>query len=211
MIRVYLLDPFEVVLKGVDSYLVGLGDFTIAGESPYCYEALTHIGSTHPDLLITEEFFYGADVFSFIKSVKKRLGTLPIVIYSAQPSAEGLNRFIKIGVKGYISKKDALFELAQAVTTVYRGGFYFSSSVNKDLLVSSNTISKKVPSLFDSLSPTENNVLKMTLAGYTPKEIAFSMKRSVNTTYQHRRRVQKKLGANNLVELITKAVKFGYQ
>jgi PAS domain S-box-containing protein len=55
------------------------------------------------------------------------------------------------------------------------------------------------------LSPAEKRVLRPILEGMCNKEVARKLNRSVRTVEEHRANIMKKLGADNLVELIERA------
>ena len=55
------------------------------------------------------------------------------------------------------------------------------------------------------LTKVERTVLRHIVEGKTNSEIAYALDRSVRTIEDHRSHIMKKLGADNLVELIKKA------
>jgi len=58
---------------------------------------------------------------------------------------------------------------------------------------------------FKLLSNAEKKVLRLVVQGKSNKEIAWALKRSIRTVEDHRARFMKKLGVDNLAELIPKA------
>ena len=61
------------------------------------------------------------------------------------------------------------------------------------------------------LTPAEKKVLRQIVKGKTNSEVAYTLGRSVRTIEDHRSHIMKKLGADNLVELIDKAKSLSYE
>ncbi|WP_236782739.1 LuxR C-terminal-related transcriptional regulator [Anaerohalosphaera lusitana] len=59
------------------------------------------------------------------------------------------------------------------------------------------------------LTPAETKIFELILEGYSNKEIAKMLHRSVRTIEDHRARIMKKAGAENVVELVKKAFSLG--
>ncbi len=59
------------------------------------------------------------------------------------------------------------------------------------------------------LTPAQNEILELVMQGKSSKQIASELKRSIRTIEDHRVRIMKKLGAQNLVELTKKVLNSG--
>jgi len=59
------------------------------------------------------------------------------------------------------------------------------------------------------LTPAQNKILELVMQGKSSKQIASELKRSVRTIEDHRVRIMRKLGAQNLVELTKKVLSAG--
>jgi len=60
------------------------------------------------------------------------------------------------------------------------------------------------------LTKRETEVLKLVISGKTNKEMARMLYRSKRTIEYHRNRVMRKLGVNNVADLVRTAVRMGF-
>lgn len=109
---------------------------------------------------------------------------------------------IKNGVKGYLLKNATSDELANAITQVNDGNFYFGSEVQKILADSVTQESKDLP----KLTRRETHILRLIADGKTTNTIAEELFISPLTVETHRRNLMQKMEVSNAASLIKVAV-----
>lgn len=105
---------------------------------------------------------------------------------------------------GFVSKRDSLTTLCDAVRTVCDGGVYFSATV-ADLV----RFTKYQAEAWDTLSNREREVLQMVAESSSSKEIATRLALSVRTVEHHRMRIMEKLNLHDTAALTRFALQHG--
>lgn len=141
----------------------------------------------------------GVEMVKFILDKRATIKILGLSTYS-EPSSS--NQMIKNGVKGYLLKNATSDELANAITQVNDGNFYFGSEVQKILADSVTQESKDLP----KLTRRETHILRLIADGKTTNTIAEELFISPLTVETHRRNLMQKMEVSNAASLIKVAV-----
>lgn len=70
------------------------------------------------------------DGFDTARELKQRYSQIKILVLSSLDHKKFITKMLDLGVKGYILKGYASEELKTAVMKLYKGGYYFSETVN---------------------------------------------------------------------------------
>jgi len=112
---------------------------------------------------------------------------------------------------GYVNKQTTPEDLLKAIDTVYKGGYFTSSSFSNDIIKKYvETIKEKDKKVsHDKLTSREVEILQLIAEGYSNKGIAKLLYISVKTVETHRTHLMDKLGKHNTVELTKYAIRKG--
>lgn len=189
--QIFLVDDEPEVLKVLST---ALKDLT-SGVSLNCFtsppESLEKLTQTGCDLFITDLDMPEMDGIDLLKTVKKMNPRIPVLVITGYADVPLAVKAIKAGASEFLEKP---LETESFRTIVKK---YLNRSVSAHPLA-------KLP-----LSQAEQKVLKLVLKGYSSKEIANHLYRSIRTIEDHRSHIMHKLEAHNLVELIKRAIKMG--
>ena len=116
---------------------------------------------------------------------------------------------MKAGARGYLLKSAEPDEIIEAITDVYRKGFYFSESLSATLVKRLLSHSPAELKSEAELNERETVVLRLLCQEYSNQEIAERLFVSVRTVEGYRTRLFEKIGARNIVGLVIYAVKKG--
>ena len=143
------------------------------------------------DLVISDVKMPGMDGIELLIELKRRASWLPVLIITAFGDVPMAARAFKEGTVDFIEKPMERDALVSAVRAALRklGG--------RDSL------------LGKSLTRAEMRVLHLILDGKSNKEAARVLARSVRTVEVHRSHIMKKLGVDNLVDLVKTAYATG--
>lgn len=121
-----------------------------------------------------------------------------------------INHLMQLGASGFLLKDEDPEIVITAVTRVAEDGVYFRDYVSRALLKGSKQQnSRKGEALHTKLSDRELQVLQLICKEHTSKEIAEKLFISYRTVEGHRRSMQEKTGAKNIVGLVLYAVERG--
>jgi DNA-binding NarL/FixJ family response regulator len=131
---------------------------------------------------------------------------LKIIALSMFSDTGHYSQMIHAGVKGFILKKANKYELQQAITTVYRGGNYFSQEILKKLAY--QFAYNRSDS--ESLTSREIEIMLLICQGFTSQEISDKLHISDKTVETHRFNIFQKTNVRNIAGLIVWAIKNQY-
>jgi DNA-binding NarL/FixJ family response regulator len=133
------------------------------------------------------------------------------LMLSMHDSEEYVLQALDAGAYGYLLKDTDKAEFVKALKQIQAGNKYFSGAVSNvladRLLNSKSTIKNSIPEDPYHLTKREREILRMVIQGTPNKEIADSLGKSVRTVETHRFNIMKKMGVNNAIDMVNKAVK----
>jgi len=148
------------------------------------YQCLKCIKENSCDLLISSTSTSGMDGIDLLQKAKNAIPPLPVIILSDETDVTLAVRAMKLGAFEFCCKP---FDRTA-----------FLSAVDEALLLASSVVVSEMV----ALSPTEKIVLQFMLDGKSTKEIARIRCRSVRTIEDQHYCIMKKLGVNNMIDLI---------
>jgi DNA-binding NarL/FixJ family response regulator len=140
--------------------------------------------------------------------LKKQGSRARVLVMSQYEDREYVRRLLKAGVAGYVLKKSAGAELANAIRAVHRGGLVLDPEVARTAMEESSPNARGADP-YETLTDREKEVLKLVAEGKSNKEVADALGISVKTAMSHRQRMMEKLGLHNRTELVRLALKLG--
>ncbi|MCE2732714.1 MAG: response regulator transcription factor [Flammeovirgaceae bacterium] len=195
--RTILVDDHAIIIDGVKAILVQHPLVKVIHTAQSADEALQWFKTNEADLLITDYSMPGLDAVSFIKTVKRILPRIKIIILSMHEEIHLTKEILKSGVNAYILKKDTQKELLQAIEEVNAGRIYLSQDISKHMILNMDN-----PDEGKLLTEREKEILRLITQEYNNKQIAESLFISERTVETHRKNIFRKTGTNSLVGLI---------
>lgn len=166
-----------------------------AGVNVQCFQraqdCLTHLAAHRCGLLITDVKMPGTDGMDLLRQVKERLPWIPVLLVTGYGDVPLAVQALKAGAVDFVEKpvdRDAFLQ------TVER-------------LIERNAQPAAI--LEESLTRAERKILYYVLEGKNNREIADTLHRSPRTVEVHRRHLMQKLGATNIIELLTRVAEMG--
>lgn len=204
MIKVLIVDDYEIVREGLKRILNGANDLTVVGEAQNGEEALLRIQDTECDVLVLDMNMPGKCGVELLEEVKHIKPNLHVLILTIQPEDKFALRILKAGASGYLSKDTALDELVGAIRKIYEKGRYISPNLKEQLAFA---IFKDDEMFRDEhLSGKEQLILSKIASGLKIKEIATELGISVSTVFAYRMKIFEKVHVKNNVELTHYAI-----
>jgi len=208
-IRVIIVDDHAILREGVRALLRTQEDIDVVGEAANGEEALEQVKKLDPDVVLMDIAMPGLGGIEATIEMKKLGARARILILSQYEDREYVRRLLKAGVSGYVLKKSAGSELANAVRAVHRGGLVLDPEVARTAMEEANPATPGGADPYESLTDREKQVLKLVAEGRSNKEVAEVLGIGVKTAMSHREHVMEKLGVHNRTELVRFAIKRG--
>ncbi len=209
-IRVLIVDDHAILREGVRALLKLHEDMEVVGEAADGKQALEQVAKLDPDVVLMDIAMPGLGGIEATIEMKKVGTRARILILSQCEDREYVRRLLKAGVSGYVLKKSAGTELANAIRAVHRGGLVLDPEVARTAMAEAGPAAPGAAAdPYDALTDREKQVLKLVAEGQSNKEVAEVLGISVKTAMSHREHVMEKLGLHNRTELVRFALKRG--
>jgi len=209
-IRVLVVDDHAILREGVRALLQLHPDIEVVGEADSGTGAIEQVGKLDPDVVLMDIAMPGLGGIEATIELKKLGRRAKVLILSQYEDREYVRRLLKAGVSGYVLKKSAGAELANAIRAVHRGGLVLDPEVARTAMEEANPAAGGAGAdPYEALTDREKQVLKLVAEGKSNKEVAEVLGISVKTAMSHREHVMEKLGVHNRTELVRFALKRG--
>ena len=204
MIKVFIVEDHAVVVEGVRALLLNEKDIVIVGTCGSAAACLEYFSSYKADVVLMDINLpdaSGVELCGQIKAMHKDIMVLALSTYN---QGIYMNKIMENGASGYLLKNITRQELVDAITTVSRGGVYFSFEAGK---IYKSTLEKS--SHQPVLTKREKEILKLVAEGYTNPQISQQLFISVDTVDTHRKNLYTKLNIKNTALLVRYAIENG--
>jgi RNA polymerase sigma factor (sigma-70 family) len=204
MIKIMLADDHSVVRAGLKRVLTAAADISVVAEADSCEEVLTKITGCQLDTVVLDISMPGGNGFEVLGQIKALRPRLPVIIFSMYADTRYVMKARKLQASGYLVKTDPAEEILLAIRRTACGRTYFSRAF-EDVEVESVEEGDK------TLSPREQEVLRLIGEGRKNQEIAQQLGLSHKTVSTYRARILEKLHLASNSQLIHYMVREGSQ
>ncbi len=209
-IKLYIADTHAILRDGIKSLFEEYSNYAIVGESDNGLEAMEEIESIKPDILILEISLPEMSGIEIARQLKRYRPEIKIIILTSTENDIFLQELLEISIDGFVVKNNSFDDLLRAVRSAIAGNLFMSPEVTARLVSGiTHEPQGEVKSIFELLSPRENEVLKLLAEGVRNDEIAAKLRISTYTVKKHRNNIMKKLDIHNLADLTRFAIKAG--
>jgi len=194
-----------LVRLGIETMLVGLGDYEIVGRAADGTEAIGIVSHTAPDIALIDIQMPGLTGIEAVTKLKATMPALRLVFVSAIEEPDIVMQALASGADGYILKDMVPQELAFALDTVMRGEQYLSPRISQILIERMREQTRESP----RLTPRQTEILRLIAQGATGKSIAKSLGISPKTVEYHRAIIMKRIDQHDVAGLTRYAISTG--
>jgi len=210
-INIVLADDHVLVRNGLKAMLDSDSGINVVGEASNGLEALETARRLKPDILVLDIRMPEMNGLEAAARIEEYSPTTKPVILSMHDSEEYVMQALDSGAYGYLLKDTDKNEFVKALRQIHAGNKYFSGAVSNILanrLLNNKPYIKNV-AVEDRyhLTKKEKEILRMVIDGRQNKHISESLGKSVRTIETHRFNIMKKMGVNNAIDMVNKAVK----
>jgi len=135
------------------------------------------------------------------------------MIVSMHSKIDYITEAFHAGATGYVVKESASERLLHGLEAVSKGEYFLDSSVSYQVVHNMMKFPVKEARITDndygSLTPREQEVMRLLAEGSASKEIAEKLFISPKTVENHRSNIMKKLDLHSTLELVRYATKIG--
>jgi len=206
-ISVVFADDHEVIREGLVALYSSNPELRVVGQCSDGVSALEMIQSLSPDVAIIDLEMPKLHGLELIRQLRHLRHPTKLVVLSMSRDEQTASEALRAGADGYLPKDSPPRHVLAAIHHTIDGGVYISPLLPSDLLSSErNRDATNNPLSF--LSERERQVFNYLVRGIRPKQIASFLNISPKTVDTYRASIVRKLGVENVVELVKFAIKW---
>jgi DNA-binding NarL/FixJ family response regulator len=194
--RVLLVDDHPLVREGLTALLEQEG-FTPCCEPEGGAQVIACLGAVSPDLAVVDLSLGDESGLALIPALRDR--GVPVVVYSMHEDPSHVERAFAAGAQGYVTKREVIETLVQAIRAVLAGRTFVSPRAAQGL--AGRLAGPEVAIAHSALSDQEHRVYRLLGEGDTTAEIAAKMHLRPRTVETYYDRILNKLGLEGMHEL----------
>jgi len=210
-IRIHLADDHQVLIDGLTNLLQTVSNFEVVGTSKDGTTIYDDVAQNNADILVLDISMPKKDGIEVLKEFNQKGFSCKVIILSSYDDLKIIKEVMKLGAKGYLTKKCAGENIIEAIEAVYQGQEYFCDAVREKIF---NSFMQNNPKLNSNisvenpiLSAREIEIITLISLEYSGKEISEQLFISTNTVETHRKNIMKKLKTKSTIGLVKYALK----
>ena len=207
-INLLLCDDHPIFRQGIRNVLADEPSVTILGEASNGKECLELLTIGQPDIILMDIRMPEMNGILCMQKIKERYPEIKVIAMTQFDEIRLVKQMMKYGASGYVLKSTTHSELIKAFHQVLKGKEYFTPEIENEL--AGLTLDPEPDALFPELSDREREIVRLICFEYSNKQIAAELTISDKTVENHRSRIFRKIGVNNLAGLVRWAVNNGY-
>lgn len=203
---VLVIDPEPVSRFGLVTLLKSHPSLRVAGEAETVRTGRELCAKLKPNLIVIDPAMDNGDGFTLVKEVPRWAAQARIIAFSALEDATSVQRVFAAGACSYVTRRDPVPALIDAVLGAVAGERHVSRRIEKVLL---DRLATGAMDFSESderrLSTREWQIFRLVGEGRLPREMAETLGVSVKTVESHQQRIKIKLGLHSGAELRRRA------
>ncbi|EYS85911.1 LuxR family transcriptional regulator [Cupriavidus sp. SK-4] len=161
-----------------------------------------------PDMAIVDLSLHSNSGLDLVKTLRQHYPKLAILVLSMHDEMLFAERALRAGANGYLMKLEATEHIVNAIREVLAGNVYLSAAMHDKLARALKAPQRNPAGSIASLSEREFEVLHLIGLGFSTRQIAGKLNRSVKTIEAHQANIKEKLDIPNGKELMRFAIQW---
>jgi DNA-binding NarL/FixJ family response regulator len=211
-LRVVLADDHAVVREGLKSLIDAEPGMTVVGEAADGLAACERVLELRPDVVVMDVSMPGVGGAQAAERIRRECPGVKVLALTVHEDKGYLRQLLAAGAVGYVLKRAAPAELIRAIRTVADGGVYLDPALAGKVVKGFVRPSpgEDTAAAGGELSDREVEVVRLTAAGHSNKEVASRLDLSVKTVETYKARALDKLGLETRADLVRYALQRGW-
>ena len=210
---IMIVDDHPLFREGLKTKISRDANFPVCAEAGNGREGIQMARERKPGIVLVDISMPDTSGIQMIRELKDDLPSTRFVIISMHSEADYIVEAFRAGATGYIIKESAAHQLIKGLNTVAQGHLFLDSALSQEvvfkLLQTKSDVDDGQRDPYSTLTPREQEVMRMLAEGLTSREVAKQLFISPKTVENHRTNLMKKLGLKSSVELVRYAARLG--
>lgn len=205
MLRVLLVDDHQMLREGLRRGLEAEG-FEVVGEAGNGADAVRLALATHPDVVLMDVSMPETDGIDATRTLTQADARQRVVMLTMHMDRDVIDRSIKAGAVGYLTKDCSIHEVADAVRMAANGDVALSPQLAAKMLEEARRPTESGDGM---VTHREEEILQLIADGLSTPEIAERLYISQKTVKNHLASIYDKLDARDRTQAVLTAVRLG--
>jgi DNA-binding NarL/FixJ family response regulator len=208
-VSIVIVDDHKLVLDALQHRLKDEGGLRVVGTAEDGGGAIEQVDRHRPDIVVMDIDMPGLASFESARIISERSPGTQVIFLSAFCNDRYIEAALHVEAAGYVTKKESLQSVVDAIRAVRSGQCYFSPEVRARMVVGEKgvTLEEHARSRLSTLTPRELQILRYIARGLSRKEIAATIDLSLKTVECHCANLMSKLDIHDRVELTRFAIR----
>lgn len=207
--RVFVVDPYALHRTGMCIVLGREPDLEVVGDAGSAEEALGSLRRRPPDVATVELALPGMDGLHTIGLIRALEVPVRILVVTGRDPAEFLGPALEAGACGFLTKSASAAALANAVRRVAQGETVLPPGGRRLLAARLDGPARRERAALRRVTPRDREILALTAAGYSSKEIGRQLHTSPGAVDTARSRSMARLGLECRSDVVHFALRTG--
>jgi DNA-binding NarL/FixJ family response regulator len=208
-LRVVLADDHAILRQGLRAILNAEPDLEVVGEASTVQDAVALSRCVQPDVVITDVSFANGSGIHAIGQLRRECVVVRVVVLTGHNSEECVRDAIAAGAHAYILKDSSVSVLLRAIRSE-TPDYGLAATPAHPFQSRRRSTESSADADIAELTTRERQVLVGVALGYSSKQIAGNLARSVKTIEKHRFKMMRKLRLHNAAAVTRFAMDNGF-
>lgn len=210
---VLIIDDHPFMREGLRAVIERENGFVVSAEAGSAKEGLALARKNNPDVILLDLGLPDANGLNLIPKLLQASPASKVIVVSVHSKVEYVSQAFKAGAAGFVLKESAAEALVDAMGSVLAGKVYLDGNLSRQVVQTLMDLPSGMDGIRDerygTLTPREQQVLRMLAEGLSCDEIGGKLFISPRTAENHRSNIMRKLGVQSPVELVRYAARLG--
>ncbi|WP_243544674.1 response regulator [Pseudodesulfovibrio tunisiensis] len=210
---IMIVDDHPLFREGLKTIISRDPRYRVVAEAGNGREGVAQAREHRPDIVLVDISMPGKNGIQMIRELRDVLPAGRFIIISMHSEADYIVEAFRSGASGYMVKESAASQLLRGLDTVAANELFLDNALSQEvvfkLLQNRQNPEASPEDTYSSLTPREQEIMRMLAEGMSTKEIAGALFISPKTVENHRSNLMRKLGLQSTFELIRYAARLG--
>ena len=199
--RIMMVDDHPIVCEGMAQFLNAQPDLHLCCQAGDVHEALALMPSCNPALVIVDVALKQESGLDLIKALRRSYPLVALLAMSQHEEMIFAEHALRAGANGYLMKQEATSSILQAIRLVLAGDVYLSAAMHNQIARKLTSPVTTASNPIAGLTDREFEVLHLLGLGFSTRQIAEKLSRSIKTIETHRASLKDKLKLSSGTDL----------